>query len=83
MVALYHYAAQGPEDLDFSQGDTIDVLGEGEPAGRAGGDASSHLRRVVCPTVNEEWLEGHCAGSIGIFPSCYGYRENAESSTCL
>lgn len=30
MVALYDYAAQGPEDLDFSQGDTVDILGEGE-----------------------------------------------------
>lgn len=30
MVALYDYAAQGPEDLDFSEGDTIDILGEGE-----------------------------------------------------
>lgn len=53
MVALYDYAAQGPEDLEFSEGDTIDVLGK----------------------VNEEWLEGHCAGDIGIFPSCFAYRE--------
>lgn len=30
MVALYDYAAQGPEDLEFSEGDTIDILGEGE-----------------------------------------------------
>lgn len=56
MVALYDYSAQGPEDLEFSEGDTIDILGE----------------------VNEEWLEGHCAGSIGIFPSCFAYRENSE-----
>ncbi|KAI3372492.1 hypothetical protein L3Q82_022692 [Scortum barcoo] len=54
MVALYDYAAQGPEDLEFSEGDTIDILGK----------------------VNEEWLEGHCAGNIGIFPSCFAYREN-------
>ncbi|XP_072244685.1 neutrophil cytosol factor 2-like isoform X1 [Leuresthes tenuis] len=54
MVALYDYAAQGPEDLEFSEGDTIDILGE----------------------VNEEWLEGHCAGNIGIFPNCFAYREN-------
>ncbi|XP_028271048.1 NADPH oxidase activator 1 isoform X2 [Parambassis ranga] len=54
MVALYDYASQGPEDLEFSEGDTIDILGE----------------------VNEEWLEGHCAGNIGIFPSCFAYREN-------
>ncbi|XP_017288179.1 NADPH oxidase activator 1 [Kryptolebias marmoratus] len=53
MVALYDYIAQGPEDLEFSEGDTIDVLGE----------------------VNEEWLEGHCARKIGIFPSCFAYRE--------
>ncbi|XP_040897424.1 NADPH oxidase activator 1-like isoform X2 [Toxotes jaculatrix] len=56
MVALYDYAAQGPEDLEFSEGDTIDILGQ----------------------VNEEWLEGHCAGNIGIFPSCFAYRENAN-----
>ncbi|XP_041854754.1 NADPH oxidase activator 1-like [Melanotaenia boesemani] len=54
MVALHDYAAQDPEDLEFSEGDTIDILGE----------------------VNEEWLEGHCAGNIGIFPSCFAYREN-------
>ncbi|XP_013879456.1 NADPH oxidase activator 1 isoform X2 [Austrofundulus limnaeus] len=53
MVALYDYTAQGPEDLEFSEGDTVDVLSE----------------------VNEEWLEGHCAGKIGIFPSCFAYRE--------
>ncbi|KAF7649701.1 hypothetical protein LDENG_00137430 [Lucifuga dentata] len=57
MVALYDYAAQGPEDLEFSEGDTIDILGE----------------------VNEEWLEGHSAGNIGIFPSCFAYRENTNS----
>ncbi|XP_033828451.1 NADPH oxidase activator 1 [Periophthalmus magnuspinnatus] len=56
MVALYDYAAQGPEDLEFSEGDTIDILSE----------------------VNEEWLEGHCAGDIGIFPGCFAYRENTK-----
>ncbi|GAA6226487.1 NADPH oxidase activator 1 [Lates japonicus] len=56
MVALYDYAAQGPEDLEFSEGDTIDILGQ----------------------VNDEWLEGHCAGNIGIFPSCFAYRENTN-----
>lgn len=30
-VALYDYAAQGSEDLEFSEGETIDILGEGEP----------------------------------------------------
>lgn len=61
MVALYDYAAQGPEDLEFSEGDTIDILGE----------------------VNEEWLEGHCAGSIGIFPSCFAYKENTNITETL
>ncbi|TMS03388.1 NADPH oxidase activator 1 [Larimichthys crocea] len=61
MVALYDYTAQGPEDLEFSEGDTIDILGE----------------------VNEEWLEGHCAGSIGIFPSCFAYKENANITETL
>ncbi|XP_037633518.1 NADPH oxidase activator 1-like isoform X1 [Sebastes umbrosus] len=56
MVARYDYTAQGPEDLEFSEGDTIDILGE----------------------VNEEWLEGHSAGNIGIFPSCFAYKENAD-----
>ncbi|XP_038868921.1 neutrophil cytosol factor 2-like [Salvelinus namaycush] len=59
MVALYDYAAEGPEDLEFSEGDTIDILGE----------------------VNEEWLEGHCAGNIGIFPSLFAYREGEAPST--
>ena len=29
MVALYDYAAEGPEDLEFSEGDSIDILSEG------------------------------------------------------
>lgn len=29
MVALYDYNSQGPEDLEFSEGDTIDILSEG------------------------------------------------------
>ncbi|MBN3299539.1 NCF2 factor, partial [Amia calva] len=57
VVALYDYTAQGPEDLEFNEGDTIDILSE----------------------VNEEWMEGHVAGSIGIFPRCFVYRE-ADSS---
>lgn len=57
MLALYDYTAQGPEDLEFSEGDTIDILGE----------------------VNEEWLEGHCAGNIGIFPSGFAYRETTNT----
>ncbi|XP_055079949.1 NADPH oxidase activator 1-like isoform X2 [Periophthalmus magnuspinnatus] len=56
MVALYDYTANGPEDLEFSEGDTIDILGQ----------------------VNEEWMEGHCAGNVGIFPACFVYRENTE-----
>ncbi|XP_029572251.1 NADPH oxidase activator 1 [Salmo trutta] len=59
MVALYDYAADGPEDLEFSEGDSIDILSE----------------------VNEEWLEGHCAGYIGIFPSCFAYREEETPTT--
>ncbi|XP_010890717.1 NADPH oxidase activator 1 [Esox lucius] len=59
MVALYDYAPQGPEDLEFSEGDTIDILSN----------------------VNEEWLEGHCSGNIGIFPSCYAYREDVNPAT--
>ncbi|KAM9392469.1 NADPH oxidase activator 1 isoform 1-T2 [Pholidichthys leucotaenia] len=59
MVALYDYSAQGPEDLEFSEGETIDILGE----------------------VNEEWLEGHCGGNVGIFPSCFAYKENNAEAT--
>ncbi|XP_076854346.1 NADPH oxidase activator 1 [Brachyhypopomus gauderio] len=54
MVALYDYEAQGSEDLEFSEGDTIDILSE----------------------VNEEWLEGHTAGNIGIFPRCFAYKDS-------
>ncbi|KAI4892894.1 hypothetical protein NFI96_019202 [Prochilodus magdalenae] len=56
MVALYDYSAQGPEDLEFSEGDTIDILSE----------------------VNEEWLEGHTAGNIGIFPRCFAYSDSEK-----
>ncbi|XP_020837448.1 NADPH oxidase activator 1 [Phascolarctos cinereus] len=49
MVAQYSYSAEGPEDLEFQKGDTLDILSE----------------------VNEEWLEGHCSGHIGIFPKCF------------
>ncbi|KAJ8285688.1 hypothetical protein GJAV_G00029810 [Gymnothorax javanicus] len=56
MVAQYDYSAQGPEDLEFSEGDTIDVLSE----------------------VNDEWLEGHTAGNIGIFPRCFASQEDTE-----
>ncbi|XP_067294989.1 NADPH oxidase activator 1 isoform X2 [Pseudorasbora parva] len=58
MVALYDYNAQGPEDLEFSEGDTIDILSE----------------------VNEEWLEGHIAGKIGIFPRSFAHRETESIS---
>lgn len=30
--------------------------------------------------VNEEWLEGHTAGNIGIFPRCFAYRDSPEKS---
>ncbi|XP_043843503.1 NADPH oxidase activator 1 [Dromiciops gliroides] len=46
MVAQHSYSAQGPEDLEFQKGDTLDILSE----------------------VNDQWLEGHCSGHIGIFP---------------
>ncbi|TRY94036.1 hypothetical protein DNTS_011950 [Danionella cerebrum] len=62
MVALYDYKAEGPEDLEFREGDTIDILGE----------------------VNKEWLEGHVAGFIGIFPRSFAHRETeviCEAST--
>ncbi|XP_051962443.1 neutrophil cytosol factor 2-like isoform X2 [Xyrauchen texanus] len=59
MVALYDYFAQGPEDLEFSEGDTIDILSE----------------------VNEEWLEGHTAGNIGIFPRSFAHRDTDSNST--
>ncbi|XP_056312768.1 NADPH oxidase activator 1 [Danio aesculapii] len=58
MVALYDYNAQGPEDLEFSEGDTIDILSE----------------------VNEEWLEGHVAGHIGIFPQSFAHRDTDSVS---
>ncbi|XP_053329789.1 NADPH oxidase activator 1 [Spea bombifrons] len=28
----------------------------------------------ILSEVNDEWLEGHCAGSIGIFPNCFVSR---------
>ncbi|XP_059494216.1 neutrophil cytosol factor 2-like [Stegostoma tigrinum] len=47
--ALYDYNGHGAEDVEFNEGDIIDVLSE----------------------VNEEWLEGHSNGNIGIFPRCF------------
>lgn len=94
MVALYDYTAQGPEDLEFSEGDTIDILGEGEALQ---GKLKLHVHVMellpVCSSaslhvslppllVNEVWLEGHSAGHIGIFPGCFAYRENADIAQC-
>ncbi|XP_069842088.1 NADPH oxidase activator 1 [Dendropsophus ebraccatus] len=31
--------------------------------------------------VNEEWLEGHCNGSIGIFPRCFAARVNEQEES--
>ncbi|MGH0176963.1 UNVERIFIED_CONTAM: hypothetical protein FKN15_001899 [Acipenser sinensis] len=59
VVALYDYESQGPEDLEFSKGDTIDILSE----------------------VNDEWLEGHTAGNIGIFPRCFIYQDTDVPSS--
>ncbi|PNJ09697.1 NOXA1 isoform 2 [Pongo abelii] len=56
VVAQHGYSAQGPEDLGFRQGDTVDVLCE-EPN--------------VPLAVDQAWLEGHCDGRIGIFPKCF------------
>lgn len=39
-----------------------------------------HESHTLSLIVNDEWLEGHCAGSIGIFPSCFAYRENNPES---
>ncbi|KAM4019083.1 NADPH oxidase activator 1 [Anomaloglossus baeobatrachus] len=59
MKAIYTYAAEGPEDLPFKQGDLIDIFSE----------------------VNEEWLEGHCNGSIGIFPKCFATKVSEEDTS--
>lgn len=89
MVALYDYNAQGPEDLEFSEGDTIDILSEGESVRPALTVHSSPVTwafplsatsQCFSLLVNEEWLEGRCGGSIGIFPSCFAYRENPDVS---
>ncbi|XP_067868082.1 neutrophil cytosol factor 2-like [Heterodontus francisci] len=55
-LALYDYTGQGAEDVEFNEGDIIDVLSE----------------------VNEEWLEGHSNGNIGIFPRCFVSPRNPE-----
>ncbi|XP_056393713.1 NADPH oxidase activator 1 [Hyla sarda] len=31
--------------------------------------------------VNEEWLEGHCNGSIGIFPKCFATKVNEQDES--
>ncbi|XP_066466970.1 NADPH oxidase activator 1 [Tiliqua scincoides] len=58
MLARHSYTAQGPEDLNFKEGDKLDILSE----------------------VNEEWLEGRCDGSVGIFPKCFAARDGASKS---
>ncbi|OCT66931.1 NADPH oxidase activator 1 [Xenopus laevis] len=30
----------------------------------------------ILSEVNQEWLEGHCNGNIGIFPKCFAKRED-------
>ncbi|XP_051892717.1 NADPH oxidase activator 1-like isoform X1 [Pristis pectinata] len=57
-LALYNYSGQGPEDMEFNEGDVIDVLSE----------------------VNEEWLEGHSNGNIGIFPRCFVGPQKLETT---
>lgn len=87
MLALYDYNAQGAEDLDFSEGDTIDVLNEGERFETA--LTLVKPRQLTLPLsttcqcfslpVNEEWLEGRCGERVGIFPGCFAYRVNANA----
>ena len=52
MVALYDYTAQGPEDLEFSEGDTIDILGEGEALqGKPQTECACHETASFCVPV--------------------------------
>lgn len=99
MVALYDYTLQAPGDLEFSEGDTIDVLREGEGIRLSWAwkkrlfIVHSFYFHCIYPLmlslfffcsylviVNEEWLEGHCAGVIGIFPRSFAYREDTFTS---
>ncbi|XP_060106594.1 NADPH oxidase activator 1 [Heteronotia binoei] len=34
----------------------------------------------ILSEVNEEWLEGRCNGTIGIFPKCFAVRESAAAA---
>lgn len=92
MVALYDYNAQGPEDLEFSEGDTIDILSKGTQTkgclfNMATLELALNTSVVVRKpfvfihfAVNEEWLEGHVAGNIGIFPQSFAHRDTDRIS---
>ncbi|KAM3611188.1 uncharacterized protein V6R79_014697 [Siganus canaliculatus] len=55
MVALYDYAAQGPEDLEFSEGDTIDILGEDIFNGHI---STLSKCSIVYPQLIHRWARG-------------------------
>lgn len=63
MVALYDYNAQGPEDLEFSEGDTVDILSEGESWGRCANTAqpfssSRHTTSSLFQSTRSGWRDG-------------------------
>ncbi|KAL8174306.1 UNVERIFIED_CONTAM: hypothetical protein K2H54_041671 [Gekko kuhli] len=37
----------------------------------------------ILSEVNEEWLEGRCKGTVGIFPKCFAVRESTAAATLL
>ncbi|XP_015278586.1 PREDICTED: NADPH oxidase activator 1 [Gekko japonicus] len=37
----------------------------------------------ILSEVNEEWLEGRCKGTIGIFPKCFAVRETTAAAAAL
>jgi len=78
VIALHSYKSPSPEDLTFSQGDTIILLAKGN-AQTVGlvypGNLKGHHVLITMndfiPSVNQDWFEGQCNGDTGIFPAAF------------
>jgi len=84
LVALHSYESSNPEDLNFHQGDTITLITKSETP--IFWPYRSQILKIYCDAyekydfnsefhifslVNQDWLEGQCSGTTGIFPASF------------